>query len=422
MTQVTTTNSEVLLKAKAAKQAAYEAQVLSAAMREKVILAIAKNLDKNREKIKEANALDMKAGKEKGLIESMLDRLLLTDKRIDEMITGLELVAAMPDRIGCIEQMNRLDNGLLVGQMWMPLGVIAIIFESRPNVSVDAAGLCIKSGNVLLLRGGSEALNSNIMLTEIMQEAAYANGFPKGGIQIITNPDRALVDEMVTLRKFIDVLIPRGSAKFIEHIVNIAKIPIIETGAGNCHTYVDRDADQEMAVEIVFNGKTSRPSVCNATKKVLVHKVIADQFLPKLKAKLDTAKVIYLTDVPTQKYFPDAKIATEEEWYEEFLDMRIGIRIIDSLPTAIKYINEYSSHHSEAIVTENYDRAMEFINAIDSASVFWNASTRFTDGGQFGIGAEIGISTQKLHWRGPMSVNQLMTKKWVTFGSGQIRT
>jgi glutamate-5-semialdehyde dehydrogenase len=413
--------SEVLIKAKKLKRASYKAAILSADTRKKVLTAIATKLDENRNEIKEINAKDLVASKEKGLSQAMLDRLILNDKRIDEMINGLHEVSAMKDILGGIDNMIKRPNGLLIGQMSVPLGVIAIIYESRPNVTVDAAGLCIKSGNVIMLRGGSEAINSNVFLTKLMQDAAYSNGLPEGSIEIIEDTSRTLVDELVTLRKYIDVLIPRGSASFIDHVVGIAKVPIIETGAGNCHTYVDKLADLENAVEIVYNGKVQRPSVCNATKKVLVHQEVASEFLPKMKAKLAEAGVIFLTDEKTHEFFSESNIATADEWYEEFLDMRLGVKIVSSLDNAIEHINEHSSHHTEAILTKDHARAMKFINSIDSASLFWNASTRFTDGGQFGVGAEIGISTQKLHWRGPMSVYQLMSKKFVTFGTGQVR-
>jgi glutamate-5-semialdehyde dehydrogenase len=421
MAQENAEESEVLLKAKHLKQASYKAATLNAQTREQILLSMATALDENRENIKDANKLDMDAGNEKNLSSAFLDRLLLNDKRIDEMIKGLRTIAAMEDKIGYIENMIKRPNGLLIGQMYAPLGVIGIIYEARPNVTVDATGLCIKSGNVILLRGGSEAINSNLCLAKILQEAAYANGFPDGGIEIIENTDHALVDEMVTLRNYIDVLIPRGSAKFIDHIVEIAKVPVIETGAGNCHAYIESDADLDMALEIVFNGKTQRPSVCNATKKILIHKDIAEQFIPRLTEKLGNAGVIFLADEQTQQYCPEASLSTPEEWAEEFLDMRCGIKIVDSLEDAIEHINKYGSHHTETIITRDYTKAQRFQNAIDSAVVMWNASTRFTDGSEFGMGAEIGISTQKLHWRGPMSYPQLMSKKYVIYGTGQVR-
>ncbi|HMF30661.1 MAG TPA: glutamate-5-semialdehyde dehydrogenase, partial [Candidatus Lokiarchaeia archaeon] len=282
-------------------------------------------------------------------------------------------------------------------------------------------GICIKSGNAVMLRGGSEAINSNVHLAHLLDDAATRAGFPSGGIQIIESTDRALVSEMLKARKYIDVVIPRGGAQFIEMVVQNAQVPVIETGAGNCHTYVDKGADLDQALQIVFNAKLQRPSVCNATKKLLVHEAVASEFLPRVRDELGEAGVIFLTDERTQEYFPDAALSTEEEWYEEFLDLRLGVKIVDSLEDAIAHINKYSSHHSEAIITKDYNRALQFINAIDSAAVYWNASTRFTDGAQFGMGAEIGISTQKLHWRGPMSYEQLTSEKFVIFGQGQIR-
>jgi len=413
--------SEVVQKARKAKNASYKAATLSSEDRNNVLNAIAATLDNNRDEIKRINQKDMERGKQNGLSAALLDRLLLNDSRIDGMIQGIREVLTMEDKIGHIDKMVKRPNGLLIGQMNVPLGTIAIIYESRPNVTIDAAVLCIKAGNTILLRGGSEAIHTNIYLTELMQAAAYSEGFPEGGMDIIRDTSHSFVDELVQQRDYIDVLIPRGGANFINHIVGIAKVPVIETGAGNCHTYVDKDANLDMAVEIAFNGKVQRPSVCNATKKLLVHHDVAETFLPRVKARMEKAGVVFLTDKRTSKYFPEARIATEKEWYEEFLDMRLGVKIIDSLSDAIDHINEHSSHHTEAIVTEDYSRALKFINSIDSASLFWNVSTRFTDGGQFGLGAELGVSTQQPHWRGPMSVYQLMSKKFVTFGNGQIR-
>ncbi|MCP4761606.1 MAG: glutamate-5-semialdehyde dehydrogenase [archaeon] len=414
-------DEEVINKAKLIKQASYKAALLSSEDRVRILEAMAAAIGKNREKIKTINSIDIKDGKMKGLTEAMIDRLILNDKRIDEMIKGLKEVAAMKDELGSIVEMNKRPNGLLIGKMIVPIGVISIIYESRPNVTVDATGLCVKSGNTILLRGGSEAINSNIILTEIIREAAEKNGFPKGGIQIIEKTDRNAVETLFQLRQYVDVLIPRGNAKFIQHVVTNSSIPVIETGAGNCHSYVDKFADLEMAVEIVFNGKVQRPSVCNATKKVLIHEKVAQEFIPKMKKKLEEAGVIFLVCEKSKSYFPDSKLMPPELWYEEFLDMRLGIKIVDSIDEAIDHINEYNSKHTEAIITEDYTRAMKFINSIDAAALNWNASTRFTDGSQYGIGAEIGISTQKIHARGPMSVNELTTKKYVVFGEGQIR-
>ncbi len=413
--------SEVFIKARKVKEASYKAVLLNANQRTKILQSICSALDGNRNTIFDANQKDIQFAKESGLSDAMIDRLLLNDARIDEMIKGLKEIAMMPDILGNMENVKRLDNGLLVGQMWAPLGAIAIIYESRPNVTVDAAALCIKSGNTILLRGGKEAINSNLILVKIIKEAVVKEGFPEDGIHIIENTDRALVNELVTLRQFIDVLIPRGSQSFIDHIYSIAKVPIIETGAGNCHTYVDDEADLKMAEEIVYNAKTQRPSVCNATKKVLLHSKIAKEFIELSKSRLLKWGVEFLADERVLQMIPEAKPMPEAQWYEEFLDKRLGIKIVDSIDDAIAHINHFGSHHSDAIITNNYSKALRFISAVDSASVFWNASTRFTDGGQFGLGAEIGISTQKLHWRGPMSIGQLMSKKFVTLGTGQIR-
>jgi glutamate-5-semialdehyde dehydrogenase len=400
--------SEVEIKGQKARAAALKTAIMPSQMREKVLLAMADAVESKREAIKEVNQRDVNAAREKKLAATLIDRLILNDGRIAEMVKGLRDVAAMPDRVGNITKMLKQSSGLLIGKMVVPLGVIAIIYEARPNVTVDAAGLCIKAGNAIILRGGSE-------------EAAVKAGYPAGSIQIIENTDRALVTELLHARKYIDVIIPRGGADFIEMVVKNAQIPVIETGAGNCHTYVDKSADISQALEIVFNAKVQRPSVCNATKKILVHKDIATQFLPMVRDKLGKAGVLFLTDDKAQKFFPDAPKCTEAEWYEEFIDMRLGIKIVDSAQEAIDHINKYSSHHTDAILTKDYPLAMEFINAIDSSTVMWNVSTRFTDGAQFGLGAEIGISTQKLHWRGPMSYEQLTCEKFVVFGQGQVR-
>jgi glutamate-5-semialdehyde dehydrogenase len=413
--------SEVETKGQVAKIAALKSAILPSQVREKVLLAMADAVDAKRDEIKDVNQKDVKAAREKHLSATLIDRLILNDSRITEMAKGLREVAAMPDHIGDITKMWKRPNGLLIGKMVVPLGVIGIIYEARPNVTVDAAGLCIKAGNTIILRGGSEAVNSNIFLARLLEEAAVKAGYPAGSIQIIENTDRALVTEMLKARKFIDVIIPRGGAEFIEMVVKNAQVPVIETGAGNCHTYIDKNADLDQALEIVFNAKVQRPSVCNATKKILVHKDVASKFLPMVRDKLGKAGVLFLTDDKAQKFFPDAPKCTEAEWYEEFIDMRLGIKIVESAQEAIDHINKYSSHHTEAILTKDYSLAMEFINVIDSSTVMWNTSTRFTDGAQFGLGAEMGISTQKLHWRGPMSYEQLTCEKFVVLGQGQVR-
>ncbi len=413
--------SEVESKGQAARDAALKIAILPPQMRENVLLAMAEAVDTKRDEIKSVNQKDVKAAREKKLNATLIDRLVLNDARITEMVKGLRDIAAMPDHVGHITKMWKRPNGLLVGKMMVPLGVVGIIYEARPNVTVDAAGLCIKAGNAIILRGGTEAINSNVFLAKLLEEAATKAGYPAGSIQIIENMDRALVNEMLKARKFIDVIIPRGGAEFIEMVVNNAQVPVIETGAGNCHTYIDKNADLSQALEIVYNAKVQRPSVCNATKKILVHNEIAAKFLPMVRDKLGKAGVLFLTDDKAQKFFPDAPKCTESEWSEEFLDMRLGVKIVENAQEAMDHINKYSSHHTEAILTKDYSLAMEFINVIDSSTVMWNASTRFTDGAQFGLGAEIGISTQKLHWRGPMSYEQLTCEKFVVFGQGQVR-
>lgn len=412
---------EVLEKCRKAKAAALVAATLPETVRKSVLLAMADALESNVAEIKAANEKDVKAGREKGLGEPLLDRLLLNDARLAEMVQGLREVAAAPDQIGHITRMWRRPNGLLVGKMRVPIGVVAIVYEARPNVTADAAGLCLKAGNTIVLRGGSEAINSNVAIAKVLDRAAVDAGFPEGGIQVIETTDRAAVDALLTARGLVDLLIPRGGAQFIQKVVEAAKVPVIETGAGNCHTYVDDLADLDAALEIVHNAKVQRPSVCNATKKLLVHEAVAAEFLPRVREKLGAAGVEFLVDEKAAEYFPGAPRITEEQLYEEFLDMRLGVVVVPDHRAAIDHVNKYSSHHTEAILTRSYERAMEFIRGVDSASLFWNASTRFTDGGQFGMGAEIGISTQKLHARGPMSVAELTCEKFVTFGTGQVR-
>lgn len=412
---------EILALARAAKEASRKAAVLDAATRVRILHAMADALDKRRDEVLRANEQDVGMARLAGLHDPMIDRLELNDARVNEMVSGLREVAALPDRIGDIIDTRRRPNGLMVGRMIVPLGCIAIIYEARPNVTADAAGICIKSGNTVILRGGSEAFHSNKAIAGIIGSAAEGAGFPAGGIQFIDTTDRVAVDVLLTAREAVDVLIPRGGAAFIEKVVSNARVPVIETGAGNCHVYVDDHADLNMATDLVFNGKVQRPSVCNATKKVLVHVNVASQFLAIALPRLVDAGVQVLVHENARSFVPDAPVMSDAELREEFLDMRLGIIVVKDMAEAIDHVNEHSSHHTEAIITRDYDRAMCFINAVDSASLFWNASTRFTDGGQFGMGAEIGISTQKLHARGPMGIAQLTTTKFVTFGTGQAR-
>ncbi len=415
------TKNAVMQQAQLAKSASLKAAVLNEETRVRVLLAMASAIESSRKEIKEANGIDMRNAKEKGMAPPLIDRLMLNDTRIDGMIEGLKDVARLPDRIGYVKEMWKRPNGLLVGRMVVPIGCIAIIYEARPNVTVDAAGVCIKSGNTIILRGGSEAFNSNKKLAEIIATAAEIEGFPKGGIQFVSTTDREAVDVLLKARKCIDLLIPRGGAEFIEKVVSMAQVPVIETGAGNCHVYVDDLANIEMAAPIVFNGKVQRPSVCNATKKVILHQAIAKQFLAISVPKLTGAGVEILVYESAASLIPGMKPLTEADLYTEFLDMRLGIIVVKNMDEAIDHINKYSSHHTDAIITSDYARAMKFLTAVDSAVVNWNASTRFTDGGEFGMGAEIGISTQKLHARGPMSVPELTTTKFIVLGTGQIR-
>nr|MDO8085274.1 glutamate-5-semialdehyde dehydrogenase [Candidatus Sigynarchaeum springense] len=415
------TRDAVLQQARLAKAASLKAATMSEGSRVRVLHAMASAINTFRREIKEANAIDVQAAKENGLSPSLIDRLLLNDTRIDGMIDGLKEVANLPDKIGQIKELSKRPNGLRVGRMVVPIGCIAIVYEARPNVTVDAAGICIKSGNTVILRGGSEAFNSSKKLAEIIATAAENEGFPKGGIQFVSTTDRDAVDVLLKARKYIDLLIPRGGADFIDKVVSMARVPVIETGAGNCHVYVDELADIDMAAAIVYNGKVQRPSVCNATKKVILHSAIAEKFLAVSVPNLLSAKVELLVHDSAKGLIPDAKPLPEADLFTEFLDMRLGIIVVNSIDEAIEHINKYSSHHTDAIITRDYSRALKFLTAVDSAAVNWNASTRFTDGGEYGMGAEIGISTQKLHARGPMSVPELTTSKFIVLGEGQVR-
>lgn len=386
------------------------------------LLAIADALRNEREAIKAANAVDIENGRKAGLSESLIDRLLLTDARIDGMALGCEQVAALPDPIGETLSGKVLANGLEVRKVRVPMGVIGIIFEARPNVTADAAALCLKAGSAVILRGGKEAINSNKSIASIMRAAVKAAGLPEDSIQLVEDTSRQSSIEMMGLSEYLDVLIPRGGAGLIRAVVENSKVPVIETGVGNCHVYVDESANLEMAADIVFNAKTSRPSVCNAIETVLVHKVVADKALPLIKSRLDEKGVEIHGCERTREILGDCVIpATEDDWYTEYLDLKLAIRVVDSLNDAMDHIAKYSSGHSECIVTENYENSRIFTAGVDSAAVYVNASTRFTDGGEFGLGAEIGISTQKLHARGPMGLNELTSMKFIINGSGQIR-
>jgi glutamate-5-semialdehyde dehydrogenase len=409
---------EICLKAKAAS---FELGKLSAEAKSAAICAMANALEANFEKIWAANQEDVKAAKAKGLKASLLDRLALDQKKIQTMAKELREVSALPDPIGAILSSWTRPNGLIISQVRVPLGVVGIIYESRPNVTADSAGICIKSGNAVILRGGSDALNSNVAIGEVLREALAGTTVPVDSVQVVNSPDRKVAEELMGMREYVDVLIPRGGADLIKTVVEKSRIPVIETGTGNCHIYIDEDADLEKATPIVINAKVQRPGTCNAAEKLIVHSNIAKSYLPVVIAELRKSGVEIRGDEETRKIVSDVKAATEADWGTEYLDLIIGVKVVKNLEEAIAHINKYGTKHSDSILTKDFDKAMKFIKEIDSAAVYWNASTRFTDGNQFGLGAEIGISTQKLHARGPMSVQHLTTTKYVILGDGQIR-
>lgn len=411
----------VLEKAKSAKEASRRMTTIGTKLKNQGLEAMADALIDNMDFILSANRRDIENGKEKGLSQYMLDRLLLNEKRINEMADGLRTVASLRDPIGEAVKMWKTENNLQIGQIRVPLGVIGMIYESRPNVTVDAAALCIKAGNSVILRGGSEAINSNTALAEVIKKAALDNGLPKGCIEFIEVTDREAVNEMMGLNVYIDVLIPRGGAGLINTVVKNATVPVIETGVGNCHIFIDEGADLKMAEDIVINGKTQRPGVCNAVETILIHKNIASQILPKVAENLTSKGVELRGCQAAQEILKDVKPALEEDWATEYLDFILAIKVVDSIDEAIDHIFKYGTKHSEAIVTNDYSKAQRFLKEIDASAVYVNASTRFTDGSQFGFGAEIGISTQKLHARGPMGLEELTTIKYIIYGEGQIR-
>ena len=411
----------VKTKAAAAKKAAAKLAVTSTAVKNKALLAMAEALLAKQEEILAANALDMERAAAKGMKSSMLDRLKLTAARIEGMADGLRQVANLPDPVGNVLDGKTLANGLTITKVRVPLGVIGIIYEARPNVTADAAGLCLKSGNAVVLKGGSEAMESNKAVAGILSEAATAAGMPEGAIQFIDTSDRQAVQDLIHLNGLVDVVIPRGGAGLIKMVVMNATVPVIETGAGVCHTYVDASADVEMAVKIAYNAKVQRPSVCNAMETLLVHKAIADKFMPAMLAKYAEAGVEIRGDEGVQSFDKAVVPVTEEDWATEYGDLRLSVKIVDSIEEAMEHIARFGTGHSECIVTNDYSQAQLFQKTVDAAAVYVNASTRFTDGNEFGFGAEIGISTQKLHARGPMALQELTSTKYLICGNGQIR-
>lgn len=406
---------------KNAKAAALKLMTLDAATKSRGLLAVAAALEQNTDAILAENKKDVDAFLQKGGSAAMADRLMLTKERIADMAEGVRKVNALPDPIGDVTGMTKRPNGLVIGKKRVPLGVIGIIYEARPNVTVDAAALCLKTSNACILRGGSEAICSNAVLTDIMTTALEGAGFPAGSLQLVRDTSRETARELMRLSDYLDVLIPRGGKGLIASVVQNATVPVIETGTGNCHIYIEKSADFEMAKEILVNAKTSRPSVCNAAESLLIDEAVAAELLPGLVAALEPFHVELRGCAKTCALLPTAVAATEEDFYTEYNDYIMSVKIVSGLEEAISHINEHGTGHSEAIVTADYAAANRFLDAVDAAAVYVNASTRFTDGNEFGFGAEIGISTQKLHARGPMGLNELTSTKYIIYGNGQIR-
>lgn len=404
-----------------AKTASRVLMTASTAAKNEALLKIADALLQNTDYILAENEKDLEAGRANGMASSLLDRLALSEARIAGMAQGVREVADLPDPIGAVQSELTRPNGLRIQRVSVPLGVIAVIFEARPNVTSDAAALCLKAGSACLLRGGKEAIHSNTAIAEVMRSALRETAFPADCIQLVEDTSRESATALMRLSGYVDVLIPRGSARLIRSVVENATVPVIETGAGNCHVYVDCDADVDMAAEIVYNAKTSRVSVCNSAESLVVHAAIAEKALPKIAARLSEKDVILCGDARAKAILPDILPADENDWGMEYLDYKMSVRVVDTADEAIAHITRYSTGHSECIVTDNAETAEKFLNEIDSAAVYHNASTRFTDGGEFGFGAEIGISTQKLHARGPLGLPQLTSVKYKIFGDGQVR-
>lgn len=396
--------------------------LLSPEAKNKCLLQMADEIENSDKEIKEANKKDLKAGKEKGLSNAMLDRLELTDARIKAMAEGLRTVATLDDPVGKILSSTVRPNGIKIDKVSVPIGVIGIIFESRPNVTVDAAGLCLKAGNAVVLRGGSEAINSNLVLAHCLNRAGVIAGLPDGAVQLIPMTDRRAVGMMVKMDQYIDLIIPRGGEGLIRAVVEQATIPVIKHYKGVCHLYVDAEADIDMAVKVTENGKCQRPGVCNALETLLIDEKIADRFIPPFVESMKKNNVELRGDEAFCQLVPSAKFATEEDYYTEYIDLIFSVKIVPDLNAAISHINHYGSHHSDAIITDNPLNAEAFLRGVDSSTVYHNASTRFTDGFEFGMGAEIGISTDKLHARGPMGLVELTSYKYIVYGTGQIRT
>jgi len=413
-------------KGKAAKAASRRMAYISSEIKNQALQNISDDLKANRDKILAANEIDRKEAKASGMGTAMLDRLMLDAGRIEGIAGDVLTIAAIPDPVGEVYDMRTLLNGLLIGRKRVPLGVIGAMYESRPNVTIDISALCLKAGNAVILRGGKEAFHSNSALVKIVQDATTRAGLPEGAVQFVENTDRSLVNHLLKMNKYIDLFIPRGGAGLIKFISENATMPVVSGGIGVCHTYIDRNASIAEAVAIAFNAKVQRPTVCNALDTLLVHSGIAQNYLPEAATELAKAGVEMHCDeraLSILKGNSSLKLSasTDEDWGKEFLSLVAAIKVVDSLDEALEHIAEYGSGHSEAIITEDYSAATRFLNEVDAACVYVNASTRFTDGGQFGLGAEVGISTQKMHARGPLGVKELTTYKWIIFGNGQVR-
>ena len=411
----------IIKKAEKAKNASKKLALISTDGKNRALSRIAGLLDRNSKIIISENIKDIKAAEKNKVSSALIDRLRLDEKRIHLMADGLRQIVELPDPVGEICEKTVRPNGLIIEKTRVPIGVIGIIYESRPNVTVDSVGLCLKSGNCTVLRGGSEAINSNRILVDIISQGTYSSGIPNGCVEFIDNTDRSIISEMIRLPQYIDCIIPRGGEGLIDYIKKNSYIPVIAHGKGVCHTYIDKDASFRKAIEISFNAKVQRPGVCNAMETLLVHKDIAKVYLPIMIEKFKDAKVEIRGDRLTKKIVNKIKPAKESDWYEEYLDLILSVKVVSSIEDAIFHIEKYGSHHSDAIVTENKKTAERFLKEVDSASVYWNASTRFTDGSEFGMGAEIGISTQKVHARGPMGLKDLTSYKYIVRGNGQIR-
>ena len=404
-----------------AKEASYLLGRLGTEEKNQGLLAAADGLLAHTESILAANALDMENGRKRGMHQGLLDRLALNEARIEAMAEGLKQIVTLEDPIGEVLSMKKRPNGLLIGEKRVPMGVIGIIYESRPNVTADAFGLCFKAGNAVILKGGSDAIHSNTEIALVLRKALAACGLPEDAIQLVESTDRAAAKALMTMNKWIDVLIPRGGAGLIRTVVENSTVPVIETGTGNCHIFVDESADIDMAVDIIFNAKTQRIGVCNACESLLIHKGISEALWPRLKARLQEKQVEIRGDETVCSLVEEAVPATEADWGTEYLDYILSAKTVETVDEAITHINRYNTGHSEAIITTNYDNAQKFLDQVDAAAVYVNASTRFTDGFEFGFGAEIGISTQKLHARGPMGLKALTSTKYIIYGNGQVR-